>query len=134
GGKPRARQSEEPHGRGSGSGGVGGRTGSVYSLFLAPTGVPGREVKPDVFPEVRWISLADATREVGDLEDRAAKYIRASNTLLINADFRVFTDMLKRWVEHYRSEEHTSELQSRRDLVCRLLLEKKKKRKITLPA
>src|SRR5690349_23142649 len=30
-----------------------------------------------------------------------------------------------------RSEEHTSELQSRRDLVCRLLLEKKKKKKIT---
>src|SRR5438874_8503058 len=27
-----------------------------------------------------------------------------------------------------RSEEHTSELQSRRDLVCRLLLEKKKRR------
>src|SRR5690349_23015647 len=30
-----------------------------------------------------------------------------------------------------RSEEHTSELQSRRDLVCRLLLEKKKKQKNT---
>src|SRR5690349_22555525 len=29
----------------------------------------------------------------------------------------------------HRSEEHTSELQSRRDLVCRLLLEKKKKNK-----
>src|SRR2546428_1381964 len=29
-----------------------------------------------------------------------------------------------------RSEEHTSELQSRSDLVCRLLLEKKKKRTI----
>src|SRR5690349_22586720 len=29
---------------------------------------------------------------------------------------------------HHRSEEHTSELQSRRDLVCRLLLEKKKKK------
>src|SRR5206468_11701371 len=29
-----------------------------------------------------------------------------------------------------RSEEHTSELQSRSDLVCRLLLEKKKKNKI----
>src|SRR5690349_23707186 len=28
----------------------------------------------------------------------------------------------------YRSEEHTSELQSRRDLVCRLLLEKKKQK------
>src|SRR6266576_7207514 len=30
-----------------------------------------------------------------------------------------------------RSEEHTSELQSRRDLVCRLLLEKKKKKNHT---
>src|SRR5690349_24129122 len=29
--------------------------------------------------------------------------------------------------DEIRSEEHTSELQSRRDLVCRLLLEKKKK-------
>src|SRR5215469_17952828 len=28
-------------------------------------------------------------------------------------------------VDTHRSEEHTSELQSRRDLVCRLLLEKK---------
>src|SRR2546428_10169689 len=30
------------------------------------------------------------------------------------------------WVTAIRSEEHTSELQSRSDLVCRLLLEKKK--------
>src|SRR5438132_5016380 len=32
-----------------------------------------------------------------------------------------------------RSEEHTSELQSHSDLVCRLLLEKKKKHKTTRP-
>src|SRR5207302_9813968 len=31
-----------------------------------------------------------------------------------------------------RSEEHTSELQSRENLVCRLLLEKKKKRKLEI--
>src|SRR5438874_6256366 len=31
-------------------------------------------------------------------------------------------------LQEARSEEHTSELQSRRDLVCRLLLEKKKKK------
>src|SRR5438034_7807561 len=31
-----------------------------------------------------------------------------------------------------RSEEHTSELQSHSDLVCRLLLEKKKKEKLSL--
>src|SRR5258707_4133538 len=33
---------------------------------------------------------------------------------------------VKRWLAH-RSEEHTSELQSRQYLVCRLLLEKKKR-------
>src|SRR2546421_11516053 len=32
----------------------------------------------------------------------------------------------------FRSEEHTSELQSRSDLVCRLLLEKKKKNEETV--
>ena len=33
------------------------------------------------------------------------------------------------WSRFQRSEEHTSELQSRTNLVCRLLLEKKKKKK-----
>src|SRR5262245_64062071 len=39
----------------------------------------------------------------------------------------------RRWVtaSPTRSEEHTSELQSLRHLVCRLLLEKKKKNKIS---
>src|SRR5207302_10176863 len=32
-------------------------------------------------------------------------------------------------IDEVRSEEHTSELQSRENLVCRLLLEKKKKKK-----
>src|SRR2546429_4583521 len=40
---------------------------------------------------------------------------------LVNADEEKFNDM--------RSEEHTSELQSRLHLVCRLLLEKKKQNK-----
>src|ERR1022692_5069041 len=35
-------------------------------------------------------------------------------------------------IERYRSEEHTSELQSPCNLVCRLLLEKKKPRTTTL--
>src|SRR5690606_41818756 len=35
-------------------------------------------------------------------------------------------DKLARFLPHDRSEEHTSELQSRENLVCRLLLEKKK--------
>src|SRR5438270_9557392 len=34
----------------------------------------------------------------------------------------------KDWIRQPRSEEHTSELQSQSNLVCRLLLEKKKKK------
>src|SRR3989440_2328734 len=40
-------------------------------------------------------------------------------------EVRTFYSLRKRG----RSEEHTSELQSRSDLVCRLLLEKKKKKR-----
>src|SRR5207248_3974060 len=39
--------------------------------------------------------------------------------------------IMRRYVGKTRSEEHTSELQSPYDLVCRLLLEKKKKRRTT---
>src|SRR3712207_7567178 len=45
---------------------------------------------------------------------------------------------LERWrdspedKDHVRSEEHTSELQSRQYLVCRLLLEKKKQKQLEL--
>src|SRR2546430_9049465 len=44
---------------------------------------------------------------------------------------KIFRAWLRaRWSEHLRarSEEHTSELQSQSNLVCRLLLEKKKKK------
>src|SRR2546430_5537586 len=42
-----------------------------------------------------------------------------------------FRDRLDDARAHDRSEEHTSELQSQSNLVCRLLLEKKKKRLVT---
>src|SRR5690349_22166408 len=45
------------------------------------------------------------------------------------APFNFFHPTRPIYTHQRRSEEHTSELQSRRDLVCRLLLEKKKKQK-----
>src|SRR5690554_7457052 len=42
---------------------------------------------------------------------------------------RMSKEEIKREHKESRSEEHTSELQSRPHLVCRLLLEKKKKKK-----
>src|SRR5437868_14491152 len=44
---------------------------------------------------------------------------------------RIYDQMLEpKYAIAMRSEEHTSELQSRFDLVCRLLLEKKKRRRM----
>src|SRR5690349_23651577 len=62
----------------------------------------------------------------------SAKYVllnqkcRASDRNSVEVGIAVAT-MTRRVRNDPRSEEHTSELQSRRDLVCRLLLEKKKK-------
>src|SRR2546422_7439894 len=49
---------------------------------------------------------------------------------LVEAGARCVSLTFGRWDSH-RSEEHTSELQSRLHLVCRLLLEKKKNKLIT---
>src|SRR5207249_3988962 len=48
---------------------------------------------------------------------------------VIRTNARCATSQVRVFASGDRSEEHTSELQSRFDLVCRLLLEKKKKTK-----
>ncbi len=83
------------------SGSKGGRAGDIYSLFLAAKGVPGEELRVEIQPEVRWVSVADGTRTPPDLEDRAAKFLLPTNMILANGDFRVFTDMVDRWCKQY---------------------------------
>jgi hypothetical protein len=83
------------------SGGRGGRGGSIYHLFLAADGVPGELAPVQGEPERKWLSVAEGTRTPGDMEDRAAKYLVQQNLLLINADFRVFTDMVSHWAKRY---------------------------------
>ena len=41
--------------------------GSVYSAFQKKGGEAGEQVSRDPFPDVRWISVKDGSREVGDL-------------------------------------------------------------------
>src|SRR2546421_6505182 len=59
---------------------------------------------------------------------KAAKILDAMRARIGKITPRGVTTYQEDQTEH-RSEEHTSELQSRSDLVCRLLLEKKKKNK-----
>src|SRR3989449_7585450 len=59
-------------------------------------------------------------------EERTVSVPIVNRTALVGSRYPVFAE-----VQYDRSEEHTSELQSRLHLVCRLLLEKKKERRIT---
>ena len=70
-------------------------------FFLLPREVPGEELRVEVDPEIRWVSVADGTRTLPDLEDRAAKFLPQQNLILANGDFRVFTDMIDRWCKQY---------------------------------
>jgi hypothetical protein len=87
--------------RKSGSGG-GGRAGDIYALFQAIIGDAAQEFKSPVpEPSVKWVSVEEGTRTAPDLEDRAAKYLPQQNLLMINADFRIFSDMVERWAQKY---------------------------------
>src|SRR2546426_8194933 len=67
---------------------------------------------------------------VGAVLDYAEIEVRASGQAgaADQADALALLDALPTANQHARSEEHTSELQSPCNLVCRLLLEKKKKK------
>src|SRR5690606_41458997 len=110
--------------------------GSTSSLFSSTTPPPPR---PTLFP---YTTLFRSSRLAGDLSppcpqphfcqagNRGADYggavlaIPAGVAVCLTVDGACMPDR-----RHVRSEEHTSELQSRENLVCRLLLEKKKKDK-----
>ena len=79
----------------------GGTAGNIYTLFQKRNGKPGEKIQPDPFPKWQWISVEDQTREPLDLEDRAARFLLDQNLLLINADFRVFKDMIDRWHKEF---------------------------------
>src|SRR5699024_11256668 len=74
-------------------------------------------VKQDVTSEADW------NKVIAETESKFGP----ANVLVNNAGISKSIPLLE-MTEEQRSEEHTSELQSRFDIVCRLLLEKKKKK------
>src|SRR6266436_8143020 len=80
---------------------------------------------------MRLCSSAKASRSLPTRMVSRSAISRASDPVLASAqrDSRKYERTRLRRERALRSEEHTSELQSRLHLVCRLLLEKKKKKK-----
>src|SRR5206468_11481720 len=98
----------------------------IHILCLSLMATPVTEVYPlslhDALPICRRAGPARDTRYAGPPLPRR----RPSAPCRSPAASRPGAGPAPRTARRARSEEHTSELQSRSDLVCRLLLEKKK--------
>src|SRR5690349_24018847 len=90
-----------------------------------------RPPRSTLFPYTTLFRSARGELPMPDEDDLADKYLladeRFSGAGLEWYEVSNWASSPEHWCRHnqLRSEEHTSELQSRRDLVCRLLLEKK---------
>src|SRR2546426_7069160 len=88
--------------------------------------------------EIQIDHVADGRAQALDVR-RHVRFPIADDPVLACAIRCLAREQLERWIadlgrgtRHHRSEEHTSELQSPCNLVCRLLLEKKKNNYIEL--
>src|SRR3712207_8425531 len=74
-----------------------------------------------------WADCAVREPRVGGLNDDGRAIVREMQRIGVLVDLSHVAPQTMHAALDTRSEEHTSELQSRQYLVCRLLLEKKKK-------
>src|SRR2546422_8107661 len=88
-----------------------------------------RPPRSTLFPYTTLFRSSSTAIPRGDLPSRARRNATGSCF-----DVAASSSMKLSMTKLLRSEEHTSELQSRLHLVCRLLLEKKKKSKNLAPA
>src|SRR2546429_5214672 len=80
-----------------------------------------RPPRSTLFPYTTLFRSCNCRRECWSRQERCARRRKPRTTALDTSTYRRTAALRRR-----RSEEHTSELQSRLHLVCRLLLEKKK--------
>jgi len=83
------------------SGKKGGKAGDIYALFAESGATDADPIDSFDEPRTQWVTVEDGTRNAPDLDDRAAKFLVQQNLLMINSDFRVFTDMVDRWKGAY---------------------------------
>src|SRR6266496_1200586 len=99
---------------------------SRHALLFGASGFIGAHVRAALEEEssVEWVTSVGRDRcdlTAATVDDLTSLLRELTPNVVVNCTGRLDG------TGYERSEEHTSELQSRRDLVCRLLLEKNKK-------
>ena len=83
-------------------GDTGGPTRSkIYSAFIKEGGITGQRARGSDLPEVFWVSVANKTRDPQFMEDVAAHYTPEAHLISINADFRIFNDLIDHLAKHH---------------------------------
>src|SRR5699024_11415766 len=81
----------------------------------------------DVKTILTQLHIEDLTQKIEELSGGQRKRVGLAQVLIQAPDLLILDEPTNHLdFDSIRSEEHTSELQSRFDIVCRLLLEKKK--------
>src|SRR5690606_5290835 len=95
-----------------------GKFGIIHlpKFYISFENRDGRDAFKDVAKEVEYLKEQKVEGIIVDLRNNGG------------GSLQTVVDMVGLFIPNGRSEEHTSELQSRENLVCRLLLEKKKTR------
>src|SRR5947207_9453378 len=99
------------------------------SVYLRDSIMRNQNVQPTTAMKDRVIMITGANSGIGKASSLALAKMGA--TVVMVARNQEKGEDARSEIIKERSEEHTSELQSHSDLVCRLLLEKKKKTKNT---
>src|SRR5690625_5561718 len=108
---------------------IGGMVGASVALLFAPKS--GRELREDLNQGATQAKdMAYEWKDVAQEKGSELKEVAYDKGSEFKKKAKKSTNKIEKNIadKKERSEEHTSELQSRGHLVCRLLLEKKKKK------
>ena len=73
----------------------------MLSLYEKKSPNKGSRVESDPFPEVKWVSLSEKTRDETEIVDRAAHYIPELNLVKANRDFSGYQTVKDSFLETY---------------------------------
>ena len=83
---------------------AGANTGAIremLSMYEKKSKVKGFRVEADPYPEVKWVSVADGTRDPNEMVDRAACYHKSLNLVKANKDFSGYQTVRESFLETF---------------------------------